>query len=117
MMSTGGSSAPSSFVMSPTWTMSGKRSLVTSMGKASISLAHTGTMPLCTAAKGKPPIPSNRLPSVGACSVSFISVQARKFTRSAAPPPPTQPAALGLRGDPITDFIIRIPPVRWFSLY
>ena len=66
MMSTGGSFAPSSFVMSPTWTMSGNRSLVTSMGKASISLAHTGTMPLCTAARGKPPIPSNRLPMVSA---------------------------------------------------
>ena len=34
MMSTGGSSAPCSFVMSPTWSISGKRSFVTSMGKA-----------------------------------------------------------------------------------
>ena len=46
MIFTGGSFAPSSFVMSPTCTMSGKRIFVTSMGKTSISLAHTGTMPL-----------------------------------------------------------------------
>ena len=41
MMSTGGNSAPFSFVMSPTWVMLGKRSFVTAMGKASISEAHT----------------------------------------------------------------------------
>lgn len=63
-MSTGGSCAPLSFVMSPTWIICGKRCFVTSMGKASISLAHRGTMPLRTAARGKPPIPSNRLPRV-----------------------------------------------------
>ena len=34
------------------------------MGKASISLAHSGTMPQRTAARGKPPIPSKRLPMV-----------------------------------------------------
>lgn len=45
--------------------MEGNLFLVTSMGKASISLAHTGSMPLRTAASGNPPIPSNRLPSVG----------------------------------------------------
>ena len=50
MMSTGGSSAPFSFV--------------TAIGKASISDAHTGVMPLRTAAKGKPPMPSNKLPIV-----------------------------------------------------
>ena len=64
MMSTGGSLAPSSLVMSPTWTMSGKCSLVTWMGNASISLAQTGVMPLRTAASGKPPMPSKRLPMV-----------------------------------------------------
>ena len=64
MMSTGGSCAPSSLVMSPTWRISGKCVFVTAMGKASISLAHRGTMPLWTAARGKPPIPSNRLPRV-----------------------------------------------------
>lgn len=41
--------------------MSENRSFVTSMGKTSISLAHTGTTPLRTAASGKPPIPSKRL--------------------------------------------------------
>ena len=51
-------------VMSPTWIMPGKRRFVTSMGKVSISDAHTGVMPLRTAAKGNPPIPSNRLPMV-----------------------------------------------------
>ena len=64
MMSTGGSSIPLSFVMSPTWTMSGKRCRVTSMGNASISLAHRGLMPFRTAARGKPPMPSKRLPRV-----------------------------------------------------
>ena len=37
--------------------MLGKRCFVTSMGKASISDAHTGVMPLRIAAKGNPPIP------------------------------------------------------------
>jgi len=64
MMSTGGSSAPLSFVISPTWIKSGNRSFVTSMGKVSISLAHTGLTPQCTAARGKPPMPSKRLPRV-----------------------------------------------------
>jgi len=64
MISTGGSSAPFSFVMSPTWIMSGKRDRVTSMGNASISLAHSGIIPFLTAASGKPPIPSKRLPIV-----------------------------------------------------
>ena len=64
MMSTGGSSAPFSFVMSPTWIILGKRCFVTSMGKASISEAHTGVMPLRIAAKGNPPMPSNKLPIV-----------------------------------------------------
>ena len=48
----------------PTWIMPGKWCLVASMGKGSISLAHSGTMPLRTAANGKPPIPSKRLPIV-----------------------------------------------------
>ena len=64
MMSTGGSFAPSSLVTSPTCCIWGNRSLVTAIGKASISLAQTGSMPLRTAAKGKPPMPSNRLPIV-----------------------------------------------------
>ena len=37
------------------------------MGKGSISLAHSGTMPCRTAASGKPPIPSKRLPIVSIC--------------------------------------------------
>ena len=68
MMSTGGNSAPLSFVISPTWTISGKWYFVTSMGKASISLAHKVLMLYLEAASGKPPIPSNRLPIV---SISF----------------------------------------------
>ena len=68
MISTGGSFAPSSLVMSPTWTMSGKRILVTWMGNGSISLAQTGVMPPRTAANGKPPIPSKRDPIVSPAS-------------------------------------------------
>ena len=49
MMSTAGSLAPSSFVTSPTWIMPGKRYFVTSMGKASISLAQRGSIPARTA--------------------------------------------------------------------
>ena len=64
MMSTGVSFAPSSLVISPTCCIWGNRNLVTAIGKASISLAQTGSMPLRTAAKGKPPMPSNRLPIV-----------------------------------------------------
>lgn len=64
MMSTGGSFAPSSFVMSPTWIISGKCSFVTRMGNFSISLAHRGLIPTRCAARGKPPIPSNKLPNV-----------------------------------------------------
>ena len=64
MMSTGGSRAPFSFVMSPTWSMLGKRAFVTAMGKGSISLAQTGSIPAWTAARGKPPMPSNKLPMV-----------------------------------------------------
>ena len=64
MTSTGGKSAPFSFVMSPTCIMPGSRSLVTSTGNGSISLAHIGRMPHRCAASGKPPIPSNRLPMV-----------------------------------------------------
>ena len=77
MISTGGSFAPSSLVMSPTWTMSGKRIFVTWMGNGSISLAQTGVMPPRTAANGKPPIPSKRDPIVSPASPLTI----------AAPPP------------------------------
>lgn len=72
MMSTGGSSAPFNFVMSPTWSMPGKCFLVTWMGNVSISLAQTGVIPLRTAARGKPPIPSNRLPMVSVFSLRTI---------------------------------------------
>lgn len=63
-ISTGGSSAPLSFVISPTWIISGNRSFVTSMGNGSISLAQRGLTPQCTAARGNPPMPSKRLPMV-----------------------------------------------------
>ena len=82
MRSTGGSAAPSSLVMSPTWIMPGKRCFVTSMGKASISLAHRGVIPFRTAARGKPPMPSKRLPIVVASFVSFIPVQAQEIGRA-----------------------------------
>ena len=76
MMSTGGSLAPSSFVMSPTWSILGKWVLVTSMGKGSISLAQTGVIPQRSAASGKPPMPSKRLPIVATSFVSFVPAQA-----------------------------------------
>lgn len=64
IISTGGSSAPFSLVISPKWSIWGKCVDVTAMGNGSISLAHNGTIPLFTAARGKPPMPSNKLPSV-----------------------------------------------------
>ena len=64
IISTGGSSAPFSLVISPKWSIWGKCADVTAIGNASISLAHKGTIPLFTAARGKPPMPSNKLPSV-----------------------------------------------------
>ena len=82
MMSTGGSLAPSSLVISPTWIMSGKCFWVTRMGNASISLAHAGVIPLCTAANGKPPIPSNRLP----IAVTGLSPCIPWAARAALPP-------------------------------
>lgn len=70
MMSTGGSSAPWSLVISPTWIMWGKCCLVTAMGKVSISLAQRVLIPCLDAANGKPPIPSNKLPIVNSyCSL------------------------------------------------
>ena len=42
---------------------------MTSMGNDSISLAHTGSIPHTAAARGNPPIPSNRLPSLSFCTV------------------------------------------------
>ena len=82
MMSTGGSLAPFSFVISPTWIISGKCFWVTRMGKGSISLAHTGTIPLRTAAKGKPPMPSNREP--------MVSMARPGRGRGAGPAPPVR---------------------------
>ena len=64
MISTGGRYAPFSFVMSPICSMRGKRIFDTSMGNGSISLAQIGSMPHRTEARGKPEIPSNRLPIV-----------------------------------------------------
>ena len=50
--------------------MPGKCSFVTSIGKASISLAQTGLIPCLDAVRGKPPIPSNKLPMVNSsCSL------------------------------------------------
>lgn len=57
--------------MYPTWIMTGNRSFVTAMGKASISLAHTGRIPLRTVASGNPPIPLKRLPMVNSFVIWF----------------------------------------------
>lgn len=64
MMSTGGRSSPRSFVISPTCSILGKRCFVTSIGNPSISLAQSGMIPARIAARGKPPMPSKRLPMV-----------------------------------------------------
>jgi hypothetical protein len=65
--------------------MYGKRLFVTAMGYGSTSDAHTGSMPHKAPAKGNPPEPSNRLPSL---YVLFMGVllflligQAFKFNR------------------------------------
>lgn len=63
MMSTGSIADPSILVMSPRCFMAGNRTDVTLIGNGSISLAHTGSIPCLLPARGKPPIPSNRLPS------------------------------------------------------
>ena len=80
MMSTIGSSAPLSFVISPTWSILGNLSDVTFIGNFAISLAHKGSIPLCCAASGNPPIPSKRLPIFGWLSVRLLS----SFPESAA---------------------------------
>ncbi len=85
MISTGGRLAPFSFVISPTWIMSGKWCFVTSMGKASISLAHTGVIPFRTAARGKPPMPSKRLPIVSVIPLPSPSLLWEKKTRKGSP--------------------------------
>ena len=73
-MSTGGRYAPFSFVMSPICSMRGKRIFDTSIGNGSISLAQIGSMPHRTEARGKPEMPSNRLPIVSFlvdCVISY----------------------------------------------
>ena len=72
-MSTGGSSAPSSFVISPSCSISGNRRRVTEMGNGSISLAHRGRMPRRAAASGNPPMPSKRLPKVSILITSYLT--------------------------------------------
>ena len=64
MISTGGRLAPSSLLTSPMCFILGKRFVVTLIGKGSTSDANTGSIPLSTPPKGKPPEPSNRLPRV-----------------------------------------------------
>ncbi len=61
---TGGIFPPSSLVMSPKCSISGKWRRVMEMGAFTISLAHTGTIPFRRAASGNTPIPSNKLPNV-----------------------------------------------------
>jgi len=63
-MSTAGMSPPFSFVISPSWSISGKCSFVIAIGAGSISLAQRGLMPFMEAASGNTPMPSNKLPSV-----------------------------------------------------
>ena len=55
IMSTGVSSAPSNFVISPNCCTSGKWYFDTAIGKSSISLLHIGLIPFSLAAKSHPP--------------------------------------------------------------
>ncbi len=64
MRSTGNNSFPDNFVISPSCDILGNLCLVTFIGNGSISLAQSGMNPARTAARGKPPMPSNRLPMV-----------------------------------------------------
>ena len=49
--------------------------MVTSIGNGSISDAHKGVIPFRTAASGKPPMPSNRLPIVSS-GITFLRAAA-----------------------------------------
>lgn len=61
---TAGIFLPSSFVISPRCTISGKWRFVIEIASGMISLAQTGVIPCLLAASGNTPIPSNKLPSV-----------------------------------------------------
>lgn len=63
MMSTGSIWSPCTSVTLPRCFIPGKRCFVTLIGNGSISLAHTGSIPNNAPARGKPPLPSNKLPS------------------------------------------------------
>ena len=64
---TAGIFPPSSLVMSPKCSISGKCRRVMEIGAFSISLAHSGVIPCLLAARGNTPMPSNKLPSVSIC--------------------------------------------------
>ena len=74
MISTGNSNFPLSLVISPLWTILGKRRFVTSIGNGSISLAQIVLMPYLAAPSGNPPMPSNRLPMVIAVVSSTLLI-------------------------------------------
>lgn len=63
-MSTGSTSAPFMSVTLPRCFMFGNLCFVTLIGNGSISLAQIGSTPNSAPASGKPPEPSNRLPSL-----------------------------------------------------
>ena len=69
-ISTGSSCVPSMLQMLPRCCICGKRVVVTRIGKGSISLAHTGSIPTLVAASGKPPEPSKSEPSLKVCLTS-----------------------------------------------
>ena len=78
-MSTGSRLLQSIFVMSPRCFMFGNRIFVTLMGNGSISDAHNVFIPYLLAARGNPPMPSNKLPNV--------------IVLTSPSPPPASPAA------------------------
>ena len=79
IISTGGIFAPSISVILPKCSISGNCFFVTAMQAGSISEAHIGLIPTIVAAKGKPPIPSNKLPSVILLIFSLILILTFSF--------------------------------------
>lgn len=72
-MSTGSTSAPFISVTLPRCFIFGNLFCVTRIANGSISLAHTGSTPNSAPARGKPPEPSNRLPSFSVLSIRSTS--------------------------------------------
>nr|DAE81884.1 MAG TPA: hypothetical protein [Caudoviricetes sp.] len=92
-MSTGGIFPPSISVMLPKCCISGKCRFVIAIQLGSISLAQSARIPHRCAARGKPPIPSNRLPSVKPFTGNRPAFHAAGVMQSSFPVPAYQQRA------------------------